>query len=164
MVVKITNRERIPENSIYALEQRAIYYTRKVMTAYRNGSMRELDIQYLLVDITEDYVIHVSAYKCPKEVALLAPDLLCQFSFALRYDTKRDVFYPVENSDVWVVRIAQQLYHAVRHYERLTVDEIQKGSKADALAYVLHSICSGNISVKDCVALLKAAGLEEGLE
>lgn len=161
MVVKVTNRERIPENRIYTLEQCAIYYTRKVMTAYRNGSMRELDIQYLLIDITEDLVIHVSAYSCPKEVALLAPDLLCQFSFALRYDTEGDSFCTVEDADVWVVRIAQQLYHSVRHYERLTVDEIQKGSKADAFAYVLHRVASGNMDTKTCVALLKAANLEE---
>ena len=161
MLVKITNRERIPQNRIYTLEQGAIYHTRKVMTAYRNGSMRELDIRYLLIDITEDLVIHVSAYACPKELALLAPDLLDQFSFALQYDAEGDLFYPVEPADVWVPRIAQQLYHSVRHYERLTVDEIQNGSKADAFAYVLHRVASGNIDTKTCVALIKAANLEE---
>lgn len=164
MLCKIYNRERLPDDKGLLLERCAIHWVRKVLTEYRNFSGTDMYIRYLVLDVQEDLCIHVSAYSVVKGVAELAPEELANFMFVLRCDTEADLILPVEGLHDWPRRIAYHLHRSHTYWKKASFEDICKFSSADTRAYLLHRLCTGDMSDVDCAAIIKLLGMEESVE
>lgn len=161
MICKVHNRERISPEGVETLERRAIYFVRKVINAYRRRCGRDIDICYVSLDIQEDLTVAVYAYSCAKDIAVLAPQSLAEFSFRLRYEADTGLVRDAQDVKDWHQTLADQIYKSAKHWEGITAEDLQRGTRAEAAAYLLHKMSRTGRSMKDCVALLKVTGLDE---